>query len=623
MNLPEGRESSIHIDSSLMLKEPTPVIGTGEWDDLQCRYFKNSDGHGLLIGDIVLVREGKKPLAIVQVTGDNFLDANLTSKYINQNFREVRIIGWFNDKEEFPQPQGTLQKLINKRTDSYIFIKNWHRKMMEENNKNNKIELLKSKFQIILQGPPGTGKTRLAKQLAKQIIGFDKSSYSEESLKSALSIGMQIPNASGVADYYTVKEIKNASVVLSSERATQDWEPQFSQILKKLSELEQGISPENKKGLHPYELAVAKYLYKNVSIPTIQEEQMELIQFHPSYTYEDFVRGIEAKANDVGIEYRTIDKVLSKLAKKANDNWIDFHSNPEDVNRKEWVQNKLSEYLSQYSESLASSAENKLMLTDSIYVYQVDEDCLRYKGDEWASPSRINFTELSDLILHNLETPEEIEIPKTISNHAYYRRSYYGSVLRSFFEFAGPYNAGAKNSLSLKNYVLIIDEINRANLPSVLGELIYALEYRGESVNSMYELNGDSKITLPKNLFIIGTMNTADRSVGHIDYAIRRRFAFIDILPTDEPIESQEGKELFKKVTELFIKVEDGGVKSSDHLSPDFNFKEVQIGHSYFICDVEQLKQRLDFEIRPILREYLKDGILLSSAEELVETLSV
>ena len=64
--------------------------------------------------------------------------------------------------------------------------------------------------------------------------------------------------------------------------------------------------------------------------------------------------------------------------------------------------------------------------------------------------------------------------------------------------------------------LLIIDEINRANLPSVLGELIYALEYRGESVESMYEYENILNIKLPKNLYIIGTMNTADRSVGHI-----------------------------------------------------------------------------------------------------------
>src|SRR5690606_7139407 len=85
-------------------------------------------------------------------------------------------------------------------------------------------------------------------------------------------------------------------------------------------------------------------------------------------------------------------------------------------------------------------------------------------------------------------------------------------------------------------YVLIIDEINRANLPAVLGELIYALEYRGEGVDSMYDLDGDTSIILPPNLYIIGTMNTADRSVGHIDYAIRRRFAFVEVLPSAEVI---------------------------------------------------------------------------------------
>ena len=96
-----------------------------------------------------------------------------------------------------------------------------------------------------------------------------------------------------------------------------------------------------------------------------------------------------------------------------------------------------------------------------------------------------------------------------------------------------------------------IDEINRANLSSVLGELIYALEYRGEAVESMYEVEGSNKIILPPNLYIIGTMNTADRSVSQIDYAIRRRFAFVDVLPkvleeTDE--ETKFDEVLFNKV---------------------------------------------------------------------------
>lgn len=164
-------------------------------------------------------------------------------------------------------------------------------------------------------------------------------------------------------------------------------------------------------------------------------------------------------------------------------------------------------------------------------------------------------------------------------------------------------------------YVLIIDEINRANLPSVLGELIYALEYRNEPVTSMYEFESDKRIILPKNLYIIGTMNTADRSVGHIDYAIRRRFAFFDILPDEDVIENIKAKKLFNDVAVLF---------SNDFLSPDFKRNDVMIGHSYFLTDSENiLKTKLDYEIKPILREYLKDGILLDTASEKIEALNV
>ena len=125
----------------------------------------------------------------------------------------------------------------------------------------------------------------------------------------------------------------------------------------------------------------------------------------------------------------------------------------------------------------------------------------------------------------------------------------------------------AEDALNNKtaNYVLIIDEINRANLPSVLGELIYALEYRGDAVESMYAIEEDNKITIPPNLYIIGTMNTADRSVGHIDYAIRRRFAFVDVLPDEGVIANAKAKKLFEEVSKLFVESVDGKKKNSKY----------------------------------------------------------
>ena len=110
-------------------------------------------------------------------------------------------------------------------------------------------------------------------------------------------------------------------------------------------------------------------------------------------------------------------------------------------------------------------------------------------------------------------------------------------------------------------------------------------------------------------------MNTADRSVGHIDYAIRRRFAFVDIFPDAAVITNDKAKKLFSEVANLF---------SSEYLSPDFHKNDVQIGHSYFLVkDDRELATKWQYEIKPILNEYIKDGILLSEAQEVVDRLYV
>jgi 5-methylcytosine-specific restriction enzyme B len=201
------------------------------------------------------------------------------------------------------------------------------------------------------------------------------------------------------------------------------------------------------------------------------------------------------------------------------------------------------------------------------------------------------------------------------------------------------------------NHILVIDEINRANLPAVLGELIYALEYRYDpenpaktTVESMYAIGSEEPendydiaegkaLRLPKNLYIIGTMNTADRSVGHIDYAIRRRFAFVDVQPSrqviqevvKDPVVRELAITLFDKVEKLFLPVQTSADESeASYLALDFRPEDVQIGHSYFLAETKQeLEMKLYYEIKPILKEYLKDGVLLSDAEIIIEKLHV
>lgn len=174
---------------------------------------------------------------------------------------------------------------------------------------------------------------------------------------------------------------------------------------------------------------------------------------------------------------------------------------------------------------------------------------------------------------------------------------------------------------SSKPYILIIDEINRANLSSVLGELIYALEYRNEPFKSMYpNKDGIYEITIPHNLYIIGTMNTADRSVSHLDYALRRRFAFYDLLPQNFEQDDFQSNE-FQKVSQLFvkeIKSSADDLEASEHLSLEFQDRpqDIWLGHSYFFKQENiDFSLRLRFEIVPILHEYLKDGILNNTEE--------
>ena len=85
-------------------------------------------------------------------------------------------------------------------------------------------------------------------------------------------------------------------------------------------------------------------------------------------------------------------------------------------------------------------------------------------------------------------------------------------------------------------HFLIIDEINRGNLAKVFGELYFLLEYRDEAITLQYQKEGEDKFSLPSNLYIIGTMNTADRSIALVDLALRRRFYFVEFHPDDEPV---------------------------------------------------------------------------------------
>ncbi len=161
--------------------------------------------------------------------------------------------------------------------------------------------------------------------------------------------------------------------------------------------------------------------------------------------------------------------------------------------------------------------------------------------------------------------------------------------------------------------ILVLDEVNRGNIPSIFGELLYALEYRGQPVATAYSVDGDASITIPESLSIIGTMNTADRSIAVIDYALRRRFVFITVPATDRPITTHTGyvDERHRSAAQrLFTAV---------HEALGGSLAGIQVGPSYYLpsgnaADLDgglrELSSRFVYEVLPLLGEYVLEGEL-------------
>ena len=198
------------------------------------------------------------------------------------------------------------------------------------------------------------------------------------------------------------------------------------------------------------------------------------------------------------------------------------------------------------------------------------------------------------------------------------------------------YDTPSKMEENDKAYVMVIDELNRGNVSKVFGELITLLEadkrkgrINAESVVLPYSKKG---FHIPNNVYLIATMNTADRSLGSLDYAIRRRFAFIAEKPFGLEVEGFD-EELFEKVSSLFVKNFDEYKESgwdptmklepADTLSDEYKPEDVWIGHSYFLMQDEEdnTSNRLLYEIIPLLEEYVRDGVLTAETQDVIDEL--
>jgi len=222
------------------------------------------------------------------------------------------------------------------------------------------------------------------------------------------------------------------------------------------------------------------------------------------------------------------------------------------------------------------------------------------------------------LFFHHFFWPHSVQFHQSYSYEDFVRgfrpSENGGFVLRDgvFFEFC---EQARKDD---RPHVFVIDEINRGNLSKILGELMMLIEYDKRkpqyAVPLVYRKEQEPDFYVPENVYIVGLMNTADRSLAMVDYALRRRFSFIDLVPAFNEeafmvkLNEMCGDSLAKRIVDVFRELNAKIAADNDNLGAGFC-----VGHSYFclgkndLLDGPGYKRIVDSEIAPLLREYWFD----------------
>lgn len=341
-----------------------------------------------------------------------------------------------------------------------------------------------------------------------------------------------------------------------------------------------------------------------------QKKQVEFVQFHPSYDYSDFVEGLRPKINDDGtMGFELQDGIFKKFVARARKNYEDSQKSREAVEKEITVQDSMTEFFSNIEFGVDTF---KTITGNEFTITGVDDKYINISVPGNATSNRLTLN--LDEVRKMLESGQKFEKIKDITN--FFGKSF--ATQGHSYDFAIYKAIRAKKTTSkktrakqenLKKYIFIIDEINRGEISKIFGELFFAIDpgYRGKAgeISTKYSnlhSESDEKFYIPENVYIIGTMNDIDRSVDSFDFAMRRRFRFIEI-KADARLEMLASLENEGLKAEAIRRMAALNKEISEVEDLNENY---QIGASYFL----KLKM-LDFDqlwtdyLRPLLQEYI------------------
>lgn len=331
------------------------------------------------------------------------------------------------------------------------------------------------------------------------------------------------------------------------------------------------------------------YLAKEIALELTggNEDQIGFVQFHPSYDYTDFVEGVRPDSNEDGtIDFKLQDGIFKKFCQLAKEA------------QKIGGQDNFDQAWDSYLEYI-NVAEEKEYITKTSYLSVNSRQNLSVNYDSgvpgWSIPRKYVY---------------ELYKDKNYNKQEYYK-SGGKTVLETLRKRFGLKDYISPTEIDTnKKFVFIIDEINRGEISKIFGELFFSIDpgYRGEkgSVSTQYANlhETDDKFYIPENVYIIGTMNDIDRSVDTFDFAMRRRFRFIEVTAEsqlgmlDDVLgdKAEEAKARLRNLNAEIERVQE--LNSHYHIGPSYFLKLEEVDFDYELLWSDYLK--------PLLEDYLR-----------------
>lgn len=356
------------------------------------------------------------------------------------------------------------------------------------------------------------------------------------------------------------------------------------------------------------------------------ENEMCFVQFHPSYDYTDFVEGLRPimmSEGQMGFERK--DGIFKEFCKKAIKNLIDSAKSIENLSKELSWENKLQQFI---DDSIDNDTKFKLSNGSEFTIDEIKgRNIIAHNDSNPKTPLiPINADEIIELLTNDVPLNIVRDI-RTYFNRKFGTQpdSHAFIITKAIREMKYKTQVISANKIERKPFVFIIDEINRGEASKIFGELFYAIDpgYRGKKdirVKTQYQnLVPETDVFaegfyIPKNVFILGTMNDIDRSIESMDFAMRRRFTWKEIKPEDTQsmLDTLECATMAKSVMARL----NNEICKIEGLGPAY-----QVGPSYFLKlgdNGGNFEKLWDMNIEPLLREYSRG---FRKSDEIMEKL--